>query len=272
VGSGLWEGGRCQFRNPRFTYLPEFDDGQTPLLLVDLDTEDGVIEDQRFSLGRRKDDGTVRWEASEDGASVARVDGEKPKINDRTGLGRVLKSLVELEGAQDILAAEFQAGRFTDPHHAAFYDGLDVTLEAKSEGFTNRQTNETATQNFYVVTEFHGYDGGEKAAAKPASGAKKATAKKAAASTAKKAAGSTKKAASTPAPVEESGPDAAVLAKIREVADTSDDVAQFVARCYDEITEVQDDPATYGPIVEDVDNPDGIWGQAYAAWEAANAG
>ena len=53
VGSGLFEGGRVVFRNPRFTRIPEYRDGQETLLLVDLLNVDegGELTDQRFGLG-----------------------------------------------------------------------------------------------------------------------------------------------------------------------------------------------------------------------------
>lgn len=260
VGSGLWDGGRAIFRNPTFTRLPDYRDGQVVLFTADLylPEEDGqVLEGQRFSMGNG-------WVASDDGTEiVAHEDGKKMKLNDSTGLGLFVNSLGQMEALDDVLVARVKAGDpGVTPFHVGLYDGLDVTMEQHTREFTTGE-GEKATQRYYVVTEFHGYEGG---AADKGSGAKpaKAAAKKATKAVAKKA-------AAKPAPVEEpveAGIDDAVIAKITEVAMAANDYDEFVANCYADITEVAEDEV-YQKLVED-QGEDGIWGQVVAAWEAEN--
>lgn len=263
VGSGLWDGGRAIFRNPTFTRLPDYRDGQVVLFTADLylPEEDGqVLEGQRFSMGNG-------WVASDDGTEiVAHEDGKKMKLNDSTGLGLFVNSLGQMEALDDVLVARVKAGDpGVTPFHVGLYDGLDVTMEQHAREFTTGE-GEKATQRYYVVTEFHGYEGaadsGGKGGAKPA----KAAAKKATKAVAKKA-------AAKPAPVEEpvedlAGIDEAVIAKITEVAMAANDYDEFVANCYADITEVAEDEV-YQKLVED-QGEDGIWGQVVAAWEAEN--
>lgn len=267
VGSGLWDGGRAVFRNPTFTRLPDYRDGQVVLFTADLylPEEDGqVLEGQRFSMGNG-------WVASDDGTEiVAHEDGKKMKLNDSTGLGLFVNSLGQMEALDDVLVARVKAGDpGVTPFHVGLYDGLDVTMEQHAREFTTGE-GEKATQRYYVVTEFHGYEGaadsGGKGGAKPA----KAAAKKATKAVAKKAAA---KPAPEPEPaeedgVDEAGVDDAVIAKITEVAMAANDYDEFVANCYADITEVAEDEV-YQKLVED-QGEDGIWGQVVAAWEAEN--
>ena len=270
VGSGLWDGGRAIFRNPTFTRLPDYRDGQVVLFTADLylPDEDGqVLEGQRFSMGNG-------WVASDDGTEiVAHEDGKKMKLNDSTGLGLFVNSLGQMEALDEVLVARVKAGDpGVTPFHVGLYDGLDVTMEQHAREFKTGE-GEKATQRYYVVTEFHGYEGG---AADKGSGVKlaKGSGAKLAKAAAKKATKAVaKKAAAKPAPVEEpveelAGIDEAVIAKITEVAMAANDYDEFVANCYADITEVAEDEV-YQKLVED-QGEDGIWGQVVAAWEAEN--
>lgn len=268
LGSGLYEGGHVIFRNPRFTRLPNYMDGQRVLMVADLyDVDEGeTIEDQRFTMG-------AGWIASDDETEiVGHEDGKKLKLNDKTGLGRFCNSLGQMEALDDVLVARVKAGDpGVTPFHVGLYNGLEVTIESHDESFATNEDKEagkgekSGSQSFFIVTEFHGYEGdaaSSKGNAKPA----KAAAKKATKAVAKKA-------AAKPAPVEEpveelAGIDEAVIAKITEVAMAANDYDEFVANCYADITEVAEDEV-YQKLVED-QGEDGIWGQVVAAWEAEN--
>ena len=261
VGSGLWDGGRAVFRNPQFTRLPDYRDGQVVLFTADLylPDEDGqVLEGQRFSMGNG-------WIASDDGTEITgHEDGKKLKLNDSTGLGLFVNSLGTMDALDEVLAARVKAGEpGTTPFHVALYDGLDVTMEQHSREFTT-STDEKATQRYYVVTEFHGYEGAGDSKPKAA----KQTAKKATKAVAKKA-------ASKPAaPVVEDNPtdaeelDQAVVDAITAVATEANDYDEFVANCYADVAAVAEDER-YQQLVED-QSDEGIWAQVVAAWEAEN--
>lgn len=265
IGSGLYEGGHVIVRNPRFTRLPNYMDGQRVLMLADLyDVDEGTtIEDQRFTMGKG-------WVASDDETEiVGHEEGKKLKLNDKTGLGRFVDSLGTMDALDEVLAARVKAGDpGVTPFHVGLYDGLEVTIEAHEEKFETDEDKaagkgeKSGNQGFFLATEFHGYEGDNKGSggAKPA----KAAAKKATKAVAKKA-------AAKPAPVEEpveAGIDDAVIAKITEVAMAANDYDEFVANCYADITEVAEDEV-YQKLVED-QGEDGIWGQVVAAWEAEN--
>ena len=90
ITSGLWDGGRCIIRSPRFTRLPEYRDGQVVLMVADLylPEDDGqVLEQQRFSIGNG-------WIASDDETEiVGHEDGKKLKLNNNTLLGHNVCSM-----------------------------------------------------------------------------------------------------------------------------------------------------------------------------------
>lgn len=266
LGSGLYEGGHVIFRNPRFTRLPNYMDGQRVLMVADLyDVDEGeTIEDQRFTMG-------AGWIASDDQTEiVGHENGKKLKLNDKTGLGRFCNSLGQMDDLDAVLTERLRTGDpGVTPFHVGLYNGLDVTIESHDESFATNEDKEagkgekSGSQSFFIVTEFHGYEGG---AADKGSGAKpaKAAAKKATKAVAKKAA-----AKPVEEPVEELAEiDEAVIAKITEVAMAANDYDEFVANCYADITEVAEDEV-YQKLVED-QGEDGIWGQVVAAWEAEN--
>ena len=272
LGSGLYEGGHVIFRNPRFTRLPNYMDGQRVLMVADLyDVDEGeTIEDQRFTMG-------AGWIASDDETEiVGHEDGKKLKLNDKTGLGRFCNSLGQMDDLDAVLTERLKTGDpGVTPFHVGLYNGLEVTIESRDESFATNEDKEagkgekSGSQSFFIVTEFHGYEGdaaSSKGNAKPA----KAAAKKATKAVAKKAAA---KPAPEPEPaeedgVDEAGVDDAVIAKITEVAMAANDYDEFVANCYADITEVAEDEV-YQKLVED-QGEDGIWGQVVAAWEAEN--
>lgn len=251
--SGLWDGGRCIFRNPRFTRLPEYMDGQRVLMVADLylPEEDGqVLEQQRFSIG-------AGWIASDDETEItAHEDGKKLKLNNGTGLGRFVDTLAEVGGdeLENVLVERQKAGGVVSPFHVSLYDGLDVVVEGRENTFKAADGSE-GTQRWFAATEFNGY---ESKGAKPAKAAAKKSASK-----------PVKKAASKPAakPAEENptdGVNEAVVEAIREVARNSEDYDTFMATCYADITEVAEDEA-YQALVDDASET-GIWGQVCAEY------
>mgnify|MGYP007069250221 FL=1 len=258
ITSGLWDGGRCIIRSPRFTRLPEYRDGQVVLMVADLylPEDDGqVLEQQRFSIGNG-------WIASDDETEITgHEDGKKLKLNNNTALGHLTDSLADVGGEEleKVLIERQKAGQPTTPFHVSLFDGLDVTLEQKEKEFKT-DSGEQATQRWYDVVEFHGYESTGSNGSKPA-------AKKAAAPAAKKVA---KKAPSKPAKAAADDPtgdagglDEAVLERIRQVAREANDYDEFLATCYSDIPEVAEDEA-YQAVVDDASET----GICAVTWEA----
>ena len=263
VGSGLFNGGRVVLRSATFRRDPGYRDGQEPALFVDFFQvdEQETLEQQRIGIGNG-------WEEQQEGTRIERADGGKPIINDNTAAGKFITSLLGDADAVKAIEARWAAGDKVTPQDAAFWDGLDVELEQKSRDFKTRD-GEDATQRWYDVTKFHGYEGsgaasGNGAAAPPA---KKAAAKKS--PPAKKAAGA-KPPTAAEAPVEAAfTPDQAVLDAIRAQADVSNDFEEFVVNCYTNVAEVGE-REEYQALVDDTENVEGsIWRQAVEAYEAA---
>lgn len=258
--SGLWDGGRCIIRNPRFTRLPEYMDGQRVIMVADLylPDEDGqTLEQQRFSIGQG-------WIASDDETEITgHEDGKKLKLNNGTGLGRFVDSLAEAGGdeLENVLVERQKAGATVSPFHVSLYDGLDVVVEGHEQTFKGADGSE-GTQRWFAVTEYNGYEtagAGAGGGAKPA----KAAAKKATKAVAKKAAS---KPAAKPEVNPTDGIDEAVVEMIRAVARGSEDYDEFMATCYADIAEVADDE-TYQALVDDASET-GIWGQVCAEFAA----
>lgn len=251
--TGLWDGGRCIIRSPRFTRLPEYRDGQVVLMVADLflPEDDGqVLEGQRFSIGNG-------WVASDDETEiVGHEDGKKLKLNNNTALGHFVDSLAEVGGEEleKVLIERQKQGQPTTPFHVSLFDGLDVTLEQREKEFKT-DSGEQATQRWYDVVEFHGYE---------STGAAKPAAKKAAKKVVKKAAA--KVAADDPTS-DGGGLDEAVLERIRQVAREANDYDEFLATCYSDIPEVAEDEA-YQAIVDDATET----GICAMTWDAMGEG
>lgn len=266
VGSGLWDGGRCVFRNPQFGRLPDYRDGQVVVFTADLylpDDDGQVLEGQRFSMGNG-------WVASDDGTEiVAHEDGKKLKLNDGTGLGHFVNTLGVVEGLDDVLTARIKNGDpGVTPFHVGLYDGLDVTVEQKSKDMTIN--GDQVTQRWYEVVEFHGYEGQGSSSNGNGKAAKKAAApvaKKATKAVAKKAAAKKVEEPAEDNPTDGVGAvDEKVVAKIIAIANECETFDDFVARSYAEVDEVADAP--YSEMVEDTSD-DGLWAQVCAAYAAA---
>lgn len=262
VGSGLFEGGRVVFRNPRFTRIPEYRDGQETLLLVDLlNVDEGEeLTDQRFGLGNG-------WETNDDETEIIEHrDGKKLKFNDSTAIGHFVSSIPK--NMVEALEAKWKAGEEVTPFKVGFYDGLDATISQHSKDLII--DSDQVTQRWFEIDEFHGYEGDGK---KSKGAAKKATAKK---TTAKKAAApkaEEKVEDSDPASDSDSGwePSESVLERIVTIAAESENFDEFVANCFADVPEVGEgaDAANYQALVED-QSDDGIWETAVREWEAAN--
>lgn len=249
VGSGLWDGGRCVIRNPRFTRIPEYRDGQQVLLLVDIKDEDEGVEliDQRIGLGNG-------WIANDDETEITDHEaGKKLKYNDKTAVGRMLKTMPKEMVAA--LGERWKKGEEVTPFQVGFWDGLQVTLRSASEDLDI--DGDKVTQNWYEFVSFEGYEGSTNGT--KAKSAKKAPAKKAA----KKAA------AKKSEPVEDDADAADIDPKVVEAivaqAWEADDFDEFVANCYANVDEVAESEA-YQAMVED-DSEDSIWGKVCAEAE-----
>lgn len=249
-----WDGGRCVIRNPRFTRIPEYRNGQQVLLLVDVaDLDEGIqMIDRRIGLGNG-------WIANDDETEIVGHEADsnrKLKFNNKTFAGRLLKTMPEEMVAA--LGERWKQGDEVTPFKVGFWDGLQVTLDPASEEFTT-DSGETANQKWYEFVSFEGYEGAGGSGKKPA--AKKAPAKKAA----KKAAA--KK--SEPEPADDSSTDTDIDPKVVEAivaqAWEADDFDEFVANCYANVDEVAESE-TYQAMVED-DSEDSIWGKVCAEAE-----
>ena len=241
ITSGLWDGGRCIIRSPRFTRLPEYNDGQTVVLLTDMflpDDDGQVLESQKFTIGEG-------WIASDDETEiVGHEDGKKLKLNNASGLGHLVDSLADVGGEEleKVLIERQKAGTPTTPFHVSLFDGLDITVVQKEKDFVGRDGN-PGHQRWYDVVEFHGY---ESSGAKPA----KAATKKATKAVAKKAPSKPAPKAAEDDPTTDGGLDEAVLERIRAVAREANDYDEFLATCYSDIPEVAEDEA-YQAVVDD---------------------
>lgn len=265
-------------RNPVFRHDPQVEDGQKPSLYCDLYVVDEgeIIENQRFSIGNG-------WMESDDGSEVTREDGGKLQLNENTAAAKLVASLAVLDNFVAELGARWEKGDQVRPTQVSFWDGLDVTVEPASREFTPKGSSEVLTQRWYNAVEFHGYEGsgnGSSAKAAPAPAAStttaaKAPAKKAVAKKAvvKKAAASTAASATVEVAAEmpeDAGwvADDAILALIREVADSSEDEDTFIANCLAMIPEVSE-VSEYLALVEDVTSEGSIWQTAVREYEAA---
>lgn len=202
------------FRNAKFTTDLAYQDGQVPFLSVDIipDNPDVTsLEEVRIGTGKG-------WEASDDEASVERVDGKKAAFHKSTKIGRLLESIGGLAEFRNAAKARLEAGDMPAPTTAEFWEGVRGVIRNNEEEFDTAEGGK-ATFNFYTFSTFEGWEGQatsgkkstKKAASKPA---KKAAAPKPEAEDedaeetpveapkpAKKAAA--KKAAAKPEPVEE---------------------------------------------------------------------
>lgn len=188
------------FRNAKFTTDIQYRDGQEPFLCVDIVPESPDVTELtevRIGLGNG-------WEASDDEATVSRVDGKKPAFNTSSKAGRLLGSLGKIPEFQKAVEARVADGSMPAPTDAAFWEGIKGTINRNEESFTTREGTE-ASFSYYTFSTFDGWEGvtagkvAKKAASKkasskaaaenpeaeetpaPAPAAKKAAAKKAAA-------------------------------------------------------------------------------------------
>lgn len=164
-------------RNAKFTTDLAYQDGQVPFLCVDIipDNPDVTsLEEVRIGVGKG-------WEASDDEASVERVDGKKAAFHTSSKIGRLLASVGGLDEFRAAAKDRLAKGDMPAPTTAEFWEGLRGVVKNNEEEFTTAEGG-TAKFNYYTFTTFDGWEGqtsskggAKKAAAKPA---KKAAAKK----------------------------------------------------------------------------------------------
>lgn len=176
--TGLPEKVRAKITDSYFTFDADYNDGQTLLLKLEIQSDDTEIgtngaDTFQYPCG-------PGWEPADKGARAKREDGTKKAFHVNSGVA------VLCAGAVEAGAAEVLKSRGT-PLDAGIWKGLEFTFHRKGFTFSNRENNEKVEYSRMVPVEFHG--GGEGG---------------------KKAAGSTKKAASKPAAASKAEPEGEV--------------------------------------------------------------
>jgi hypothetical protein len=172
--TGLYEG-PAVMTNVRFDFPSTYDNGNTLIMVADLDTEDadtGIIEDQLFGIGKG-------WDRKDKGQRIEKVKG-RPLYNDSSGLGmimagatkglpKVYKDEAEYPGHKIRNAEAFvEEGRKRidqglTPQHADFWNGLRFEFARVEIAYGG----EIGTRDKLIVAEFLGTkDKGSKAAPK----------------------------------------------------------------------------------------------------------
>lgn len=241
------DGTTVTFSNCRFGKTPGYTDSNTGdmvlVFLHDYDTDAEVsnpdmLEDQILTIGKG-------WDAKDDGAQVVRSNGSNKGFNTSSRIQMWIDRMFELDGGEAALRSRYQDTGYT-PQHAAFWDGLTVTLGVHQVEVMDK------TRDVLLPDTIIGWgDDNEDEAPK-----KKAPAKKAAKKTAKKK-------AAAPADDEPAVP-ADMVAAIEAIAAEAEDADEFIARCYDEVDGL-DENADAMALVDDVDSDDSIWIKAVEA-------
>lgn len=240
--SGLLEDADVVVRDAIFANDPEYDNGQTTFLQLDLlvKGDDGGEQVERFSCGKN-------WETNDGGKTVVREDGKDTTWNKNTKVARLLGGLVGIMGedaacdkAIRARLDQFPAG----PYEAGFWKGLDVHVARE----TVHAGGEIGDYEVLVIDGFNGIEGGGKAAP-----AKRAS----------------KKAAAAAKPAASGGLTDAIKAKLDEIADASADHDSFMETALAEVPEASTDADVKAAVA---DNGEGsLWAEAVARYEALSA-
>lgn len=176
LGSGLpLEGARVHSTEAIFTYNQEYAKNAVVLDITWAHVDDPSVEPQHqlYSVGNK-------WEPLDGGEAVGHTSGKRSKFNDQTNIGRLIQSMIDTRGLDDMLAEARETGNEADK--AAFWIGLDVTLKGVKYDTLGKNADGTPKQGqTMVIGEWHGRVGDSKpskpvkaAADKPAKSAAKA--------------------------------------------------------------------------------------------------
>lgn len=240
--SGLLEDADVVVRDAIFANDPEYDNGQTTFLQLDLlvKGDDGGEQVERFSCGKN-------WETNDGGKTVVREDGkEDGRWNKNTKVARFLGGLVKLMGEDAACKKAIEARLSTfpnGPYEAGFWKGLDVHVARE----TVHAGGEIGDYEVLVIDGFNGIEGGKAAPAKRAS----------------------KKAAATSKAAAPGGLTDEIKAKLDEIADASADHDSFMETALAEVPEASTDADVKAAVA---DNGEGsLWAEAVARYEALAA-
>lgn len=164
LGSGLpLDGARVKIVSAKFNYNQEYN-ANAVVLDLEFSPEEGENQHQLYSVGKN-------YEPADGGATVEHKSGKFVMFNDRSNIGRWIKSYVTARGDGDYdLGLKTVKAEGLEPHKVDCWVGLDITLA--SESYKDQNEKERSTM---VVGEYHGKEGGAKASKTKASDSKSAS-------------------------------------------------------------------------------------------------
>lgn len=261
--SGLPEDFDGEIDDAYFMYDPEYNNGQTLLLKLEVKTEDPEIQEMlkrplQYSVGSG-------FSPTEGGAAIERSDGQKKGFHVNSAIANLLTAMLGCDGAEKVLRDK-NIGR-GNPFRAEFYIGLNFHWDR----VTFKYGGEIGDKDRLMPTKFLGAKGAPApaAVAKKAPGAVKAAPAKA---VAKKAA------APVAAPVDELPAESPAVAveegseawnQLWEIAMAADDHGKFVEAAF-ELEGVAENEDVQQFVLDD--GPDSLWAKAVAEYEATVAG
>lgn len=172
VGSGLLDEYVGTISNAEFGTDPEYNDGETVRLMVDIvvdshdepdvDIDPGDTVEEAFNVGH-----VDTWEILDNGEGVAKVDGKRIKFNNNSGYGRLIASVnprskTAMEGADKL--AEILQSRGPG-NKADIWEGLTFRFKRLEFSFTPKGEDEVVYYRTYPV-EFLGENGADTSSSK----------------------------------------------------------------------------------------------------------
>lgn len=245
-----------------FAFDPEYNNGQTLRLSLDVMTDDEDFGEMGRGVLRPYPCGDG-WTAEDKGAVAVREDGAQKTFNRNASIAKLVSAMMDCDGVEDVLRSEGRG----DPRKASTYIGLKFHMKNKEFDYGG----EIGKRDLLLPVEFLGVSGGP--APRAAGAVKKAAApvsKAAPAPTnapAKKAAPA--KAAppkSTPgevvAPVEGSP----LYQQIYDIAWNAENQAKFVEACYEQVDGIAESDILAEFVLDESEGS--LWAKVVADYEA----
>jgi hypothetical protein len=246
-----------------FEFDPEFNNGQTLVLKMELETSDEDFGDHGtgellLSCGKG-------WETPDRGATAVRDDGNERKgFHQSTAYFLWIDGAIKCDGAEKVLRTAERG----DPRKAAMWIGTAWHVNRKQIDYKG----DIGVKDKLVPTRFLGEAtalaqvvAGNNATGGSNAGGGGAPTKKVAGPVAKAA----KKAAPTQPATTGTGIDAELRTQLRALADGAETHDQFVEQAF-ELAAVSEDDAVQQAVLDTAAGS--IWAEAVAAYEAAQAG
>lgn len=258
-----------------FEFDPEFNNGQTLLMKMEVETSDpdfgeGGTGELRFSCGKG-------WETMDKGETATREDGTNKLFHQSTAYQMFIKGAISCDGAEKVLRGEGRG----DPRIASMWVGTAWHMNAKTIDYGVIDGQQIGEKQKLVPSSFLGEgttlasvgSGGSGGGPAKAAGVKKVApvAKAAPAKAAAPVKKATKAVAAPAAAVNGTGltEGSPLWDSLYAVAMESDDHASFVERAFNEVEGVASDDAVGQAVMDDGDGS--VWAKAVADFEAANA-